>query len=60
MRFVLVGIGMNVLNEPPDVGVSLRELAGDRVRIEDVLDDVLMEFDREYRDFLVKDYLFEG
>ena len=58
VKYILAGIGINVLNRPPGVGISLKELVDKAVSLEEVLALILKEFEKEYEEFLRMDYFF--
>jgi len=60
VRYVIVGVGINVSNPVPEVGISLKNLIGAELPLKKVLEAVLEEFERDYMEFLSTDYLFEG
>ena len=58
VKFVVVGIGLNVKNDTQDVGIALKDLI---IRPPDVLDllyQILKEFMVEYQQFTSLDYYF--
>lgn len=60
IRYVVAGVGMNVMNDPPSMGVSLQQLMGGNPVPDPttLLEAILEEFGREYDQFLHSDYFF--
>ena len=58
VRYVLVGVGVNVSNEPPEMGVACHSLVSDPPEVRELMDAILQEFDQEYAQFLSSDYFF--
>ncbi len=58
IRYILVGVGINVLNDPPDVGVSLKGLTPTPPKPGELIRSVLGEFEKEYDQFCSFEYFF--
>jgi len=59
IRYILVGVGINVQNDPPDVGIALNQLlTHNPLTPADLNLSILREFESEYQEFLEKDYYF--
>ena len=58
VRYVVVGVGVNINNPVPPSGISLKEIIGKEFSIKEILNLILLEFELEYMEFLAMDYLF--
>lgn len=58
VRFVLAGVGVNVVNEPPVMGVAMTSLTSDPPEVGELMNAILEEFAHEYRQFISNHYFF--